>query len=189
MGLTITEKDKQIVGLTIFTIFIVGDLVFGLGWQYRSLSKYNRKVNIKKQAIGALENDIRNLDRYKQEINDLDEKINNFEFLVKDEKEVANLIENISNLADNSGVKIKQIKPLIGRSNLKTVEVKDGKFSEVEIQILGESDFHQLGSFVSRIESAKTFFRVSSLEIETDNKNYYIQNIKLSLRTFVNREE
>ena len=91
-------------------------------------------------------------------------------------------------MADSSGVKITQIKPVIDNNNLNKLGLKDAKFSGVGIQIVGESGFHQLGSFVSKVESADSFFKVSALEIEPSRKDNYVQNIRLSLRTFVNRE-
>lgn len=189
MNLVIREKDKLIVGITLFVIIVVSDLVMGLGWQYRLLSDYGEKVNTRTLGIRILENDIKNLDRNKEETADLDEKIDNLKLLITDERDISVLIENISNSADSTGVKIIQVKPATDVSNLRTVETKDGKFGEIEIQIMGKSDFHQLGNFVSKIESVKGFFKISSLEIEGDSKDYFTQNILLSLRTVVNLEE
>lgn len=189
MALLIKEKDKQIIFLAVFAIIIIVDLIFILGWQWRLLSGYYKSANEKKQAIAALEKDVRNLDVYKKEIVDLDKKITDKSRSIINEMDVSVLIENISNMADSSGVKITQIKPVIDVSNEKFIQTSDAKFKEMEIQIIAKSDFHQLGNFISRIESARNFLKLFSLEIVTDSRNYFVQNIALSLKTVVNLKE
>ncbi|MFC1709904.1 type 4a pilus biogenesis protein PilO [Candidatus Omnitrophota bacterium] len=186
LNIVIREKDKQIAILVAFFMIIALDLIFILGWQWRSLSSNYKNASEKKQIINSLEIDLRNLDGYNNEILGLDEKISKLKLSIIDEVDISALIENISNLADSSGVKITQIKPVFEASESKYVEAKDSKFAEVEIQIIAKSDFHQLGSFISKIESAKNFLKVYSFDITTDNRNYFVQNIALSLKSFVN---
>ncbi len=185
VAIKIREKDKQIIYLVLFTIIIVIDLMVILGWQLRLLFKYFNTSNERKQSIELLESDIRNLDKYKLEITDLDKKVNNLKLLVSEEEDISALIENISHLADSSDIKITQIKPEMDMDEKKFVGTKEDKFSQIEIQIVAKSDFHQLGSFVSKIESAKNFLKFTSLELETDNRNYFIQNVNLSLISYV----
>lgn len=189
MNIVIREKDKQIAIIAGFTIIILVDLFFILGWQWRSLSAYFKDTSQKKQDIVSLVTDIRNLDGYKNEIVDLDDKIARLELLIVDEVDVSSLIENISNLADSSGVKITQIRPAASSDGQRFVQAKDAKFGEIEIQIIAKSDFHQFGNFISKIESAQNFFKLSSLEITTDSRNYFIQQIALSLKSFVSIKE
>ncbi|MDD5355439.1 MAG: type 4a pilus biogenesis protein PilO, partial [Candidatus Omnitrophica bacterium] len=155
------------------------------GWQYRLFSKYSETLTKKKQAMVNLERDINNLDRTKKEAGDLEKKIDDLCLFVIEGENISALIEDISKLANNSGVKITQIKPVMDNVNFETVDVKDIKFHEIEIQIVGQSGFHQLGDFISRVESAKNFFKVVSIGIDPNDKDYNVQNIKLSLRTYV----
>jgi len=188
LNIVIKEKDKQILTIVIFVIIIVVDLVFILGWQWRLLSGYFKNAHEKKQAIVALEADVRSVEDYKKEIVNLEEKIAQKKLLIIDEMDVSALIENISNLADKSGVKITQIKPVI-HSEPKFVQARDSRFGEIEFQLIAKSDFHQLGNFISKLESAKSFLKLSALEISTDNRNYFVQNIGLSLKSFVNLKD
>jgi Tfp pilus assembly protein PilO len=184
--LVIREKDKQIVLLAFFIAFIVIDVAMLLGWQCRLFSKYSQTLSKKKQIMVNLDNDIMNFNKTKKEAGDLDEKAGVLRISIMDEKNISALIENISNLANSSGVKITQIKPVMDISDSQIIEAKDNKFKEVEIQIVGKSSFHQLGNFISQIEKDKTFFKISSLDIEADAKDFKAQNVRLSLKTFVN---
>ena len=186
MNIVIKEKDKQIVYSVIFAVIIIMDLIFILGWQWRSLINSYKEASERKQDIVAFESDIRNLEANKKEIIILVEKIKSMELLIIDEIDVSALVENISNLANSSGVKINQIKPVIDNNDPKFLQTEDAKFGEIEIQIIAKADFHQLGNFISKIESAKNFLKLFSLEIVTDNRNYFVQNISLSLKSFVN---
>ena len=189
MSIVIKEKDKQIAILVAFFIIVTLDLIFILGWQWRSLSNKYKNASQKKQAIIALEADLRNLEGYKTEIAALDDKIVNLRLAIIDEVDISALIENISNLADSCGVKITQIKPVLDVNNPKFVQVRDSKFGEIEIQIIAKSDFHQLGSFINKFETNKYYLKLFSLDITTESKNYFVQNIALALKSFVNIKE
>lgn len=186
MNIVIKEKDKKIVYATLFIVFIVVDVAMILGWQYRLFSQHSETLTRKKQSIDNLDRDAKNLDRIRKEAEDLDKNIGDLRLYIMEEKNISYLIEDISNLGNDSGVKITQIKPVLDGSGFQTVDAKDYKFREIEIQIVAKSSFHQLGNFISKIESAKSFFKVVSLDINLDDKNYNIQNIRLSLRTFIN---
>lgn len=190
MNIKLKNKDKQTIFLAAIVIFIVIDLfIIIVGWQCRSLFKYYKAAAEKRQMIAMLENDIKNLNSYRQEISDLETSIRNLELLVTNEANISGLIENISNLANICGVKIIQVKPEVVDEDDKStgLQIKDNKFGEIEIQLVAKADFHQLGSFISKIESEKNFFKVTSLEIETASENYMIQNIRLSLKSIINR--
>lgn len=186
MNLSIKEKDKQIVFIALFIVFILGDIVMVLGWQYRLFSQNRQTLINKKRTMSNLESDIKNLEKTKKESGVLDNKVSDFSLSVVDEKNISALIENISNLAVENDVKITQIKPVTDGPNFNVVELKDGKFKEIEIQITGKAAFHKLGNFINRIETSQNFFKVVSLDIEVDVKDQESQNIRLSLRTFVN---
>jgi len=186
MNIAIKEKDKKIVFVTLFVIFIVLDMAMLLGWQYRLFSKNSETLTKKKQAMANMERDISNLDRIKKEAGDIEKKTGDLCLSIKEGENVSALIEDISKLANNSGVKITQIKPVMDDVNFATVDIKDVRLHEIEIQIVGQSGFHQLGDFISKVESAENFFRVVSLSIDPNDKDYNVQNIKLSLRTYIN---
>lgn len=72
----------------------------------------------------------------------------------------AALLENLSKEARQAGVKITSVKP---------VEAPRGKgsklFSPLPIKFSGIAGTHELGKFLSRLESGPTFFRVIELSI------------------------
>lgn len=186
MGIVIREREKQIIYLAIFIVIVIADVFFILGWQFKLFFNYYKTTNLRKKAITTLKSDIINLDGYKREIAKLDEKTKDFNLLIADEKDISILIENVSNLANSSSVKIIQIRPVKDKSEKSTIKAKNSSFSQIVIQISARCDFHQLGNFMSKIETAKNFLKPASLEIQTDGKDYFVQNVKLSLISFVN---
>lgn len=190
-ALQLKDKDKKLVIIIGFILFIVIDVVMiFFGWQCRSLFGYYKLAGERSQQIKTMENDIINKERYGQELSELDRTIDDLRLRVSDEAEVPVLMENISRLASAIGVRVLQIKPTleikkVPPSDAEATETEKEKFGEIIISIVAESGFHQLGAFISRLESEKNLFRLSSIEIQTDAKNYLVQNIRLSLKSTI----
>lgn len=93
---------------------------------------------------------------------------NELQFVAPDE--LPALLENLSRLALNSNVKI---------LSLKTGEPQEagssGRYTRVPVRMSAVAGTHELGNFLSRLESGKTFFNVEDLKItaqQTDPKRH-----------------
>ena len=75
-------------------------------------------------------------------------------------QEVPFLLESLSNLASESGVKILSVKP---QDNSKQVD--KGQYSPLPIRIQGLAGTHEFGTFLARLESNRIFFKVKSVRI------------------------
>lgn len=76
--------------------------------------------------------------------------------------EVSMLLENFSNLAGLSGVKIVSLKPIeMTGSQL----AKSGLYVPIPIKASALAGTHELGKFLNRLETNRTFFRITNLHI------------------------
>jgi Tfp pilus assembly protein PilO len=116
--------------------------------------------------------------------------------LLPSEEELPAVIESLSDLAGQSQVKIQTIFPQRtdadgagrkdkekergGGAGLKQPDI----YKEVIIQIDALAGFHQLGTFLSRIEQAEKPMRVASLRITQDPKEMKRQRVKLLLQSY-----
>ena len=84
------------------------------------------------------------------------------------EKEIPLLLENLSNIARSSGVKIQSITPLSRSQAYKNDNHDKGEtvYQEVPIAITAASGYHELGDFVSTLESDKRFMQVSDIKVK-----------------------
>lgn len=187
-NIEIKDKDKKLLLVVGVVFFFIIDVYYIFGWQCRSLMHYYTSTNERNQQIQSMENDLRNKERYSSELGDLNIIVDDLEKLVTEEVDIPILMENISKLAGAIGVKILQIRPefmpglKVDRDSEsdKTSENEE-KFGEIAIHIAVESGFHQFGVFMSRLEAEKNLFRLSTVEVQTDSRNYLVQKIQLSL--------
>lgn len=184
MDIQALMKDKKVLYMSIAVVVIVLDVFIGLGMQCRSIFNYYKKCNERKQALVALRADMKKCDGYKKDIAEFNERFGKLAAEVTSEANVPALIDNISNLANDCGVEVTQLKPVSGAAS-NAIDVKGEKFQEIEFQILAEADFHEVGNFINRLETQKNFFRVVSLEVLTDKNNYLLQGLRLSVKSIV----
>ena len=96
--------------------------------------------------------------------------------------ELPTLLENLSKLAQDSDVKIISLKPIEAVS--KTEKAK--RYQSIPIEINSSSGTHELGRFLSKLESGPTFFRVTDIKIVAGSGSADIKrhSIQLNLETF-----
>lgn len=93
--------------------------------------------------------------------------------------ELPKLLENLSSLAQSSGVKI---------LNLKPVEMPNtnpaNRYIGTPIHISALAGTHELGTFLSALEGGETFFRVSSLTIAANPQDMRRHKVDLDLEAY-----
>lgn len=181
-------KDKKVIYIAGGIALLLIDIIVIFGWQCRSLVHNFALAGERRQQILTMEKDIINKEKYKKELSDLNTVVGTLKDSIIDESDVPVLMENISTLARTIGVKILQIKPVFEfdrNAASGVVTVNEEQFATIGIRIAAECGFHQLGAFISRLESAENFFRLAAIEIQTDTKNYLVQNVRLSLTSVI----
>lgn len=181
-------KDKKNLFIIGMAAFLVVDAIFVLGWQIRSLVRTSRAARERSQQLQAIKNDVANMEQYRRQLGDLTAVVDTLKENITDEAESTALIERISTIAGAVGVKIQQIRPVfdVDRSSPEgIISVNNEQFGTISFRIVASAGFHQLGAFINRLESKENLFRLTSIEIETDKKNYLIQSVRLSLTSVI----
>ena len=80
-------------------------------------------------------------------------------FVTQDE--LSMLMDNYSKLASQSGVKLVSLKPI----GLSKSQLGGGLYTPIPIESRALAGTHELGKFLSRLETNRTFFRVTNLRI------------------------
>ena len=102
------------------------------------------------------------------------------------QKEIPEFLEGLSAIAAISGVKILSITP----SGLKDAKDAGGKghYKEMSINITAESGYHQLGQFISNLESGSRFISIEDLRIQNNENSPRKHDVKLTLKTYVSEQ-
>ena len=111
-------------------------------------------------------------------------KINSYEEKLSSEKEIPALLEELSEMANQTGVKIDSIEP----PKLGTAE-KGKLYQEVPILIRGKSGYHQLGRFINRLENSARFMKVKGIDITGNTAGYGTHSFTLRAIAYVLRME
>jgi len=187
--ISLNIKNKQLVVIVGIIIVFLIDLFVILPWQIRSLVNLFKITKEKKEALLQLEVDTKSLEPYKKQVLDLEANERGLNASIKNEDEVLFLIENISSIAKEMGIKIMQIRPIKDLDDALEVSSKDSSYSEVQIEMSAKAGFHNFGRFLSKIENNKLFYKVDSLDIEVDDKDIYFQPIRVLFRCPIKNDE
>lgn len=111
------------------------------------------------QDLRSLQDDYKNRDQIEKSWTKAKEALLEKEKMFIAPNEVPALLENLSKLAQSSGVKILTLKP-------EAVMSDSGHYQRIPIKISGLAGAHEFGRFLAKLESSPTFFRVTDVRIQ-----------------------
>ena len=159
-------------------------LTFGIIPQVIKVSRTSGQIRELLGNIDLVNSRVKQLDQMKKRLSDLQAELNSYAKGLPQQEEIPEFLEELSNIAKTSHVKILSITP----SEL-SVAGKDkddtGYYKEMSVLITAKSGYHQLGNFISSLEHSKRFINIEDLEIQSDSKTPREHHVKLNLKTYV----
>jgi len=149
-----------------------------------SLKETLPQVKELQSKVIFVRNSIANIPRYKIQIEDLRKKLSFHKKKFSTKKEISYLLKELSDMAKDSGVKITAIKPYPA---ITTAEL-DGAttaYQKFPISIKATCGYHQLGSFLSELENADTFMRISDIRITETSQNPLEHLVYILVNTYI----
>ena len=117
---------------------------------------------------------------YNKEIEDLKQYIDQTNAKLVAREEIPFILERISHLAIDQGVKIDQIVSPKDKEKV-VLENPQTKYIEQPIEITARSSYHDFGRFLAEIETGNVFFKIIKFYIKSDPEHKYnIVNLTLS---------
>lgn len=135
----------QRIGIWVGSIAVV---VF-VFWQYfygpqlKESEKLQSKIEDLNSQIGHEQRLARNLTKFRKEVKDLEVKLKVALAELPDEKEIPDLLNNMSNLARDAGLEVSLFKP--------NPEVFRDFYAEVPVTVSVEGTFHQVATFFDEV--------------------------------------
>ncbi len=118
-------------------------------------------------------------------IKKLKDKISAIEERIVPEFDLPFLMEDIANMAKDSGLELKQIVPK------DSVPVKDRKLRNLrfsQILFIGTGGYHELGRFISALENSKYVCKIESITIIPDSWDYRNSTVKVLISVLTRKE-
>ena len=183
------------------TIFIGGALAVFVFWLYsvylvaplmQEAAEIGEQVGLARDQLRALEAATANEAAVQAQHRQLSDTVKSLRNLLPPEEELPLAIELLSNLAGQAQVKIQTIFPQrpgsakTGESEEPRTNTAAGSliYKDVIIQIDAQAGYHQLGTFLSLIESSKKPMEVASLRMSADPNDPQRHIIKLLIRSY-----
>lgn len=117
----------------------------------------------------------------KKRLAEYNEKVEWYEKKLPVEQEIPNLLENLSNMAKGSNIKITSIMPA-PENNAQ----RQGKlYQEIPIRITARSGYHELGRFLSNLENSDRFMKVTNIGIKSNKASPKQHDIDLTVCTYI----
>ncbi len=196
--LTLSKRERKV-------IVLVGTLTLVIGYVYvalilgplgREMASLGQRVRDARQQVRALEAVVVNEPALRAQYAQWDEKVTVLRSLLPPRDEESVVLERLSNLARQTQVKIQAIFPQRSKdeqagstkpaatSQESSSTVEPAVYEDVLIQIDASAGYHQLGTFLSLVESEGRPMRVSSLRIVANPKEFKRHNVKLLIRAY-----
>ncbi len=127
----------------------------------KSLYSEQTGINYKRQLV--------------QEIGGLDKKLGSYKSSFPENKQVSWFIEELNKMAEQSSVSLTSIAPVNDENR--------GDYQKSIMKLETQCTYHELGDFVSRIESSSRFIKISGFRAEliTEGKKVPGKNIRAIL--------
>ena len=183
------DDAKKKVLLVYIAVLIVIFAVYALFFLSPSLKKLFElipKVRILNSEIKAVNDDSRFESKLKDKLDALNIIMGQYENKLSREKELPKLLENLSNIANSSRVKIVGITPL--ESSL-SVEDSKNIYQEVPIAVTAQSSYHDLGIFIDKLETDERHMRVSNIKIRAGKTNPKRHDIEFTVYAYTFKGE
>ncbi len=162
-----SKKKILLVYVSALLLILVGYFCLFLRPSVAKLAGLIPEIRESKIAIKSVQNDLLYEDKLNKRLKILQEKLAGYEKRLSREKELPVLLENLSEMAKESQVRILGIIPYDTRLKArKDTGEEKSVYQEVPIAISAQSGYHELGSFINRLENDQRYMQVSHMKIK-----------------------
>lgn len=180
-------KLRYAIFLGILGLIFLVDFSTIITFQLQSIGKMEKDHQSIRKDIDQLRIDSQRINQMKAGLEKVRFQLDSMNKKVRQMGEVPSILEDISSLANESGVKIDQLKPLPeGQKSL--VSNKNIKYYAFPIVVQATSGYHVFGRFLNKLEHANLYFTVSSLLIESHPSYLDKQGININLKVVLSEK-
>ncbi len=180
------SNKKIILIVLVFLVVCYFDYTFILQSQFKSAKELGLEIINTEKNINKLNKELSNLEEQKRKMAGSEK-----EGLAKVKKiisaeEIPLLLNEISDIANNNQIKIMQIKPAKEVKDVKSslpLKAQDFGLELITLELV--CDYHNFGKFLNILENNQVFLTLEELKISPIAGNYFSQNVRMVLKTYV----
>ena len=179
--LTANKKKLMVLVGVIAILIVVVYFNFILAPQTMWVIKSVSNMSKSRSDLANARADITKIEKLRTDMTSFEEKVDKYEKMLPAEQEIPSLLENLSAMARNSGIKIVGITPVVSKDE--KVD-KNRIYKEIPILISAKSGYHELGRFLSALENADRFMKVADMEIKSNTTSPKKHDVELMVLTY-----
>lgn len=196
------DEKQKVIGISIAAVIFL----FVVLWvvtipSVRRWGELNRQISEIRQKLKKSESLIANAPQLQNRLVSMKQKLEEYKSVLPLYSDMPDILQNISLIATASKVKLLKIQPLRaeklpsgsakGGKNIPSEEQTDDTrqllYEEIPIQIEAKGGYHEIGSFINKVEIAKNVMSVADIEIEADTNDIFTHNARLLIIAYVLR--
>jgi Tfp pilus assembly protein PilO len=153
------EQRPWVMSVILLILIGAADFFVLMQSQVAKLATINPEISQLSGTLNAAKTEIARREQYRQNSQNLREEIVRLNLLIRTKEEVPLILENISRLASQNGVKVDQIMPMTTTSEPIMIN-SDGKYYSIPIAVEARSGYHEFGRFMNHMETEGVFFKM-----------------------------
>ena len=192
-----SREQRTILAAGALSVIILVAYVSIVGRLMREAMSRGREVRSAREQLKVLEAATANEAALREQYREVSQTVESLRRLLSSEEELPAVIERVSGLATETGVRIQAIFPQrpVETAGAGTPSQQGAAasaslvYKEIPIQVDALTGYHQLGAFLSQVESGEKPTRVSNLRIAGNQKDLRRHSVKLVLRSYFTPKE
>lgn len=149
-----------------------------------SVNKLSSQTSELKHNIEDAKTDIARIGQNRDQLEKIRNQVNEVKVKIRSAQEVPLILEDISRIASENGVKIDQLMPLKDQKVL-LAKQKDVEYYALPIMVQARSPYHELGRWLAQLESEKVFYGIGNLSIMTNPKDTMRHQVQITLKAAI----
>jgi len=182
-----TEQRKLLIIVIGIAILLVADISFILLPLINKTFDLSSQVSSTRKNIDNLNQQISTIDETREKLSRLKESYSKYVKRFSREEEIPRLLETLSKIAAESEVVILAVRPVATKSDKQDKKLAN-IFREVPIEIRAMGGYHQLGSFINKLETLDRFLKVTDISITQNIRTPRNHSLRLLVATYILKE-
>lgn len=182
MDLKDPAVQRTLIVLVLSLAIFAGYIYFMLLPQINRVTRLARDTNKMKVELKSAKSIIAERNGLKKKLDEYKEKVELYEKKLPAEQEIPSLLENLSNMAKAANIKITSIMPAVNEGK---DQMQGQLYREIPIRITAKSGYHELGRFLSNLENADRFMKVTQIAIKSNDASPKMHDVDLTVCTYI----
>lgn len=163
-------KARYAIFATALLVVFAVDYALIMNFQLQFIGRSNEEIKTLSGDTARVQADKQRIDQMRKGLESSRTQLQAMNVKIRSMQEVPLILDDISRLANEVGIKIDQLIPR-KEDQEKLISSPEGDFYALPIVISARGGYHPWGRFLSRLEAANLYFSLSELRIDADEKD------------------